>query len=86
MGPAQHEGDRRAGGGGGWGGGGNTFSIESSKLPITRAALANQKVTNNTLSEKPEDWPACLARKLKHSNRAEDPWFQTVEQTKLLST
>ena len=35
------------------------------ELPITQAASANQKVTNNVPRENPEELPPCLADKVK---------------------
>ena len=43
---------------------------EGSRLPITWTVLANQNVTNNSLWEKPQEWPLRWANKLKRSNRA----------------
>ena len=37
---------------------------EGSGLPITRAASANQNVTNSIPCEKPEEWPPCLPHSL----------------------
>ena len=54
---------------------------EGSRLPITWTALANQNVTNNSLWEKPQEWPLCWA--YKYSNRANNWWilnktFETI--------
>ena len=48
--------------------------MESSGLPITRAASANQNITNSIPCEKPEEWPPFFAYWLRYSNRAKDWW------------
>ena len=55
----------------------SSCTIADLRLPITRAASANQNVTDNILCEKPEERPPCLACKLKHTNRARDWWTKT---------
>ena len=40
-------------------------SVDGSGLPITRAASANQNVTDNISREKSEDRPPCFAHKRK---------------------
>ena len=50
-------------------------TMTDSGLPITQAASANQKVTNDIPREKPEEWPPSLAHKLKHRHRAKDWWI-----------
>ena len=48
-------------------------SKQDSGLPMTRAASANQNVTNNIPSEKREQWPACLVQKPKDWQQRERP-------------
>ena len=38
-------------------------------LSATSTASANLSITNNSVSEKPEDWPQCLSHTLTHYNK-----------------
>ena len=49
--------------------------VEDSEMLITRAAPANQNITNSISCEKPEDWLPWLDQEPRHSNKAKDWWI-----------
>ena len=57
-----------------------------SGLPITWTGSTNQNVTNGVPRKNPEQWPPCLAHKLKRSNRAKDWWISEKEKKKYWHT
>lgn len=58
-------------------------TVEGTRLPISQAAPANQNATKTILHKKTEEWPPCLAYKLKHNNRANDWWFPLKKKKKV---